>query len=539
MSQDQRSHNKKAGDKHGDTRQHFKLWLTFDNGKLYLKHWYDTTIGDKSLRLTAVLAQVFNQVPKSFHHAIKLKFDASTTMVVHSGTGTKDGIKEQSELYYEFAACEYYKLVLWLREMGIVRLASGDACRAQLHNSGWVCWDHARHYRDVSLTLNVTLQLRQHQHRACQAWHQAQGRGCIVLPTGAGKTILACQIMAHVNRSVMVVVPTLDLMDQWAQVITDLFSQQAGLWGGGKKQLADITIITYDSALHVTCEHGHRFGLVVFDECHHLAAPMYQKIARQTLAPYRLGLTATIEREDGQEAELDNLIGPVVYQASIQQMESTVLSPYDVITWRIPLSAKDRRLYDQEREVYLNYVRQAKISFQQKNSWQQFIFMASRSPRGRRALSAYRMQRRIACNSQSKIVALWQVFVDNPGEKILIFTQDNELAYQIGLRYFLPVLTHHTKKIDRRQFLENFRSGKLRCLVTSKVLNEGVDVPDASVGVVVSGTGSVREHVQRLGRILRHRAGKKAKLYELVSAQTGEVNTQYRRRSHDAYQRTT
>ncbi|MCY4380729.1 MAG: helicase-related protein, partial [Proteobacteria bacterium] len=260
-----------------------------------------------------------------------------------------------------------------------------------------------------------------------------------------------------------------------------------------------------------------------------------RKLAAQSLAPYRLGLTATFEREDGAEDILYDLIGPKIYQAGIHQMEHSVLSQYDVITMEIPLLAKDQALYASERATYLNYLRFARISFRGKNSWPQFVMRASRTPAGRKALRAYRRQKRIACNSEAKILALWQIFQENPKEKILIFTQDNELAYQIGLKYFLPVLTHHTKKAERKLLLRDFLEGNIHCLVTSKVLNEGVDVPDATVGIVVSGTGSVREHVQRLGRILRYREGKRAKLYELISSETGELSMKNRRRKHDAY----
>ena len=119
---------------------------------------------------------------------------------------------------------------------------------------------------------------------------------------------------------------------------------------------------------------------------------------------------------------------------------------------------------------------------------------------------------------------------------MLVFTQDNEMAYRIGRRFFLPVLTHKTKLHERESFLEYFRTGKYKILVTSKVLNEGVDVPDANIGVIVSGSGSIREHVQRLGRILRARPGKKATLYELISSDTGEYFTNQRRRKHRAYE---
>ena len=152
-------------------------------------------------------------------------------------------------------------------------------------------------------------------------------------------------------------------------------------------------------------------------------------------------------------------------------------------------------------------------------------------------MQAYRQQKKLANGSIGKVEKLWDIFSDHLGERCIVFTNDNELAYEIGKRYLLPVLTHHTKSKERKKMLSDFRSGDLSILITSKVLNEGVDVPEASVGIVVSGSGSVREHVQRLGRILRHKEGKVAKLYELISMGTNEQFVKDRRRKHHAYQK--
>ena len=118
-----------------------------------------------------------------------------------------------------------------------------------------------------------------------------------------------------------------------------------------------------------------------------------------------------------------------------------------------------------------------------------------------------------------------------------MFTADNDTAYRIGETLCLPVLTHKTKAAERKDFLERFRQGEYPVLVTSKVLNEGVDVPEANIGIVVSGSGCTREHVQRLGRILRRAEGKEAVLYELVSDGTSEMNVSDRRRKNSAYSR--
>ena len=121
-------------------------------------------------------------------------------------------------------------------------------------------------------------------------------------------------------------------------------------------------------------------------------------------------------------------------------------------------------------------------------------------------------------------------------DRSLLFTQDNATAYEVAQRFLIPIITHQTKLSERVHILKSFAEGHYRAVVTSKVLNEGVDVPDANVAIVISGSGSVREHVQRLGRILRRGQGnKQAILYELIAADTAEAYTSARRRDHNAY----
>jgi superfamily II DNA or RNA helicase len=167
--------------------------------------------------------------------------------------------------------------------------------------------------------------------------------------------------------------------------------------------------------------------------------------------------------------------------------------------------------------------------------WQDFIQRASRSAAGRRALAAYFRQRELALASPAKLDYLELLLHEHRHDSMLVFTQDNATAYEISRRFLVPAITHQTKVSERSEILARFSKGEYGAVVTSKVLNEGVDVPEANVAVVISGSGSVREHVQRLGRILRQREGKRALLYELVSANTNETFTSERRRDHVAY----
>jgi len=160
---------------------------------------------------------------------------------------------------------------------------------------------------------------------------------------------------------------------------------------------------------------------------------------------------------------------------------------------------------------------------------------AARSDEGRRAMQAYRRQRALAFAAPAKLDYLELLLAEHRSDRVIVFTEHNATAYAVSRRFLVPVITHQTKVTERSDILTRFADGRYRALSTSKVLNEGVDVPDANVAVVLSGSGSVREHVQRLGRILRPREGKRAILYELVSGGTAEAYTSERRRDHDAY----
>ncbi len=409
----------------------------------------------------------------------------------------------------------------------------------EFYQKGQSLQDDARMYQKLPLTLFKQIVPREHQSLALKAWQDAGSRGVVCLPTGAGKTILAVMAIAASQRPALVVVPTIDLLHQWRKVLAEYFRGNIGALGGGERVVEPLTVATYDSALLLIERLGNQFGLIVFDECHHLPAPQYQMIARAAIAPFRLGLSATLERSDGQETVLYELLGSLVYEGKIREMVARVLAPYDVVNLQVPMTEREFTAYQEARGLYLGFVRKHRISFSDKNGWLEFIKKSAVMPGGREAMRAYRAQKRLAQASEAKIQEVWKIIRAHEGDRIIIFTDENSLAYRIGCELALPVLTHHTKPKERKAFLAAFHNGQMDILVTSKVLNEGVDVPEASIGIVVSGSGGVREHVQRLGRILRHQPGKRATLYEIVSKGTSEVYVNQRRRQHHAYQRST
>jgi superfamily II DNA or RNA helicase len=404
-----------------------------------------------------------------------------------------------------------------------------------LRRHQWAYQDDARAYQPTPWVLRTSRDPFPHQSEALETWWNRGGRGLVVLPTGTGKTHVAVLAIQRTGRPTLVVTPTIDLLNQWYDELLSAFEVPIGLLGGGYYDLQPLTVTTYDSAyLHVE-RWGNRYGLAVFDECHHLPGPTYLMAAVGSIAPYRLGLTATPERGDGQDILLPDLIGPIVYRREIKQLAGEFLAEYQIDRRYVELSTEEQQRYDRARQVYRSFVEAQGISMGGPHGWQRFLRETCRSKEGRTAFQAYREQKRIALAAPAKLQLLERLLEQHRGDRVLVFTYDNATVYQIARRFLVPAITHQTKTKERRQILLRFHSGEYPILVTSQVLNEGVDVPAANVGIILSGTGSVREHVQRLGRLLRKHGAKQAVLYEIVTRGTAEEITSDRRRQHHAY----
>jgi superfamily II DNA or RNA helicase len=269
--------------------------------------------------------------------------------------------------------------------------------------------DKARAYTELELAPRVHREPRPYQVEAIEAWERARGRGVVVLPTGAGKTHVAVLALGLKPRSCLVVAPTLDLVRQWYDLFRTTFGVEVGVVGGGSHEVLPLTVTTYDSAyLHME-HYGARFGLVVFDECHHLPSEAYAHAARSCLAPYRLGLTATPERTDGREAILDELVGPCVFRKDIGELTGSFLSEYDTDTIYVELTPQERAAHDTARATYRAFVVSQGIRMSSPEGWGEFIKRSARSAEGRRAMDAYREQRRLAFAAPAKLDMLAQL----------------------------------------------------------------------------------------------------------------------------------
>jgi superfamily II DNA or RNA helicase len=291
-------------------------------------------------------------------------------------------------------------------------------------------------------------------------------------------------------------------------------------------------VATYDSAYLRACNIGNRFSLIIFDEVHHLAAPGYRTIAEQMTSSNRLGLTATIVREDGRHSDLRNLVGETVFQISPNLLAAKQhLAPFEIETRQVQMLPHEVSIYNKSMGEYEECLRQ--LGFTYPIGFQKLILLSGKNKLARQAMLARKKAAYIALNSKSKLQEIRRILQQNRCTKTIIFTQHNRLVYEVSNTFLIPYITYKTAKAERLYVLDRFRNGTYRAIVTSKVLDEGLDVPDAELGIIVSGTGSRREFVQRLGRLLRPRldGNKNAKLIEIVSAKTTEIHTSAKRLS--------
>jgi len=395
--------------------------------------------------------------------------------------------------------------------------------------------DAARAYPDLALTPALQIEPRDYQQAALEAWRSHNRQGTVILPTGSGKTFLGLQAIADAGVSALVVTPTIDLMNQWHATLTNAFGDQltekVGVLGGGSHEITAVTVTTYDSDYRYIDEHGDRFGLLITDQTQHLTAETYLQIPEMTIAPYRLGLTATYERADGREELLEDRMGPVVYEEAVDELAGEFLSEYETIQMSVELTNEEWTKYDEEYQRYRDYVDNHDFDLWKEQGYAEFLKRTSYDPQGRRALIAKQRAERIARTASKKLDTLDNLLKRHHDDRVIVFTANNDFAYDISREFILPCITHQTDTDERTEILERFRSGEYSMLATSQVLDEGIDVPAANVGIILSGSASKRQYAQRLGRILRPTDDRQpARLYEIITTDTMETYVSQRRR---------
>jgi DNA excision repair protein ERCC-3 len=331
------------------------------------------------------------------------------------------------------------------------------------------------------------------------------GSGVIVLPCGAGKTIVGIAAMALMQRSTLVLTTGITAVKQWHREIldrTDLTEDQIAEYTGETKDLAQVTLATYqiltyrpdkkEEFPHFQIFDQRDWGLVIYDEVHLLPAPVF-RVTAQIQARRRLGLTATLVREDGRESDVFSLIGPKKYDVPWRELESR--------GWIAEANCTEVRVALPE-PLRMEY-----------------------------AVAEWRNKYRIASENPAKDDVVAQLLERYPDKRVLIIGQYLKQLRQMKRRFGIPLITGQTPNGEREDLYGKFRRGELRHLILSKVGNFALDLPDANVLIQVSGTfGSRQEEAQRLGRILRPKAdGEVAHFYTLVTRDTRELDFAHHR----------
>ncbi len=361
------------------------------------------------------------------------------------------------------------------------------------------------------------LSLRPYQQDALAAWRAAGDRGVIVLPTGAGKTRAALAAMAALHVRTLCLVPTRVLLEQWENAIRAAYCGPIGVLGDGQRTLEAVTVTTFESAYRRMATLGNRFDLLVVDEVHHFGGGQRDEALWMATAPARLGLTATPAPSE----RLDVLLGPVVYQLAIADLSGAHLAPFSFVVLHAELTAEERACYAADAAIYLRELAAFK-ALAPGASWAEFRKSAARTTAGREAIDAWHRIKSLLGFPAAKRLRLRELLARHRPARTLVFTADTRTAYAIAREHLIMPITGEIDRVEREQALAHFRAGRLRTLVSARVLNEGLDVPDAEVAIIVSAALGARELIQRVGRVLRPAPDKRAIVYELIAPNTLE-----------------
>jgi len=376
-----------------------------------------------------------------------------------------------------------------------------------------------QHTLDLDLRENISL--RDYQVEALEAWKKNMYRGVIALPTGSGKTLIGIAAIAELKQPTLIIVYTKEQINEWLEKIRN-FTRNAyryiGLFYSEKKQISNITISTYQSAFRYMDLLYDKFKLLIVDEVHHLPADKFRYIAMRSLAPFRMGLSATPYREDGRHVDLFNLMGGLVYEKGFNELRKQgFVAPYEIIPIYIKL--------DKDEELKYRSLKKKLSTLAKGRKVEELVKAAQVGDRSAiEALRVINEMRKIAALSKNKLTKLEEILNSElrASSKVLVFTQFVAHAEELGRKLGIPVLTGKTIKSKRKLILDLFKNGRYKAIIFTTVGDEGIDIPDANVGIIVSSTSSRRQFIQRLGRLLRPQPGKIAKLYILATRGTPE-----------------
>jgi len=357
---------------------------------------------------------------------------------------------------------------------------------------------------DEDVPLFKDFSLYHFQKRAVDSWEENGRFGTVVMPTGAGKTYVGLEAIFRTSKSTLICVVTEELAKQWSDIITEKLAYRPGMFSGKKKEVKPITVGIYNSvAKHIDNLYD-RFALIIFDEVHHVPASTFKEVAFRAKAKYRLGLSATPERTDGNHHLIFLTSGDIVYKVNYEELLGMgFLAPVRHHVIYVELSDDEKKHMSRE-------------------------LMMARSDEERRLV-----EKKYALKAKAKIDKVLELLEEAKDRKVLIFTEYIDQAEEICKRakekdYKISLLIGRTA--NRAEIFDGFRRGDVNIIATTRVLDEGIDVPDADVAIIVSGSGSKRQMAQRVGRVIRGTPGKVADVYEIVTKGTIEERLSKMRR---------
>lgn len=364
------------------------------------------------------------------------------------------------------------------------------------------------------------LALRSYQEAALSAWMVAGRRGILALPTGAGKTRVALAAILACGVPAVVLCPTRALMGAWASQLGATLGERIGIVGDGERTIERVTVMTFESAYRRLDGVGDRFGLLVVDEVHHFASGARAEALEACAAPARLGLSATAPPAGTEGAlRLAELVGPVVTEIKVAELAGTHLAELSIVQLPVELAADERERYER---LVAPFASLRRLFFRQHRGagYEEMVRVVGSTAEGRAALRDHAAAVQVACFPRAKQALVSTLLARHRADRTIVFTARVEDAYRVSERDLVPVITGEVGAQERDRILAKFRDGRVRAIASARVLNEGIDVPDARIAIVVSGSLGAREHVQRIGRVLRPAPGKRALVYELVTRGT-------------------
>jgi superfamily II DNA or RNA helicase len=376
------------------------------------------------------------------------------------------------------------------------------------------------------------LELRPYQSQALAAWTAFGRRGVVVLPTGAGKTRVAIAALLGAGVPTAILCPTRALVTAWRVELARWVAEPIGMLGDGEHRIERITVMTFESAYRHMDSLGDRFGLLVVDEVHHFGAGIRVEALEACAAIARLGLTATAPPPGSDQAgRIAEIVGPVVFELGFGDLVGTHLANVTITRIAVKLDDDERCAY--ERGV--GRFREMSRAFLRAYPGADYASLAralGETAEGRRALRDHGKAQELAAFPRAKRRLVSELLARYEADRTIVFTAYAENAYTLAADNLVPVIAAETSARERQRTLEQFRDGRLRAVASARVLNEGIDVPDARVAIIVAGTGGAREHVQRIGRVLRPAPEKHALVFELVTADTSDERRATKRGKH-------